>query len=154
MGSIFLEPDRIGAVIAKYIQKPETVFVFSTGITADLWADWTVRHPEITGTTAVATERFTAWDVFKSASIKTTKEGLTSIPSVMRKIFTADIISRNAAGAKNGTPLFKSIINPAYADSAASFTDWIAGLLPSLALWKEKIRPERQIRAAQQRRRQ
>ncbi len=129
----------ISSKIAHYINNQHTIFVFPTGITANLWADWSIMHPEITGTTAIATERFIAWDTFKSASIKAKKEKLTSIPSVMRKIFATDIIKKNFEAVKKGKPLFNNIITPVYAQSADNFINWIAKILPSLSSWKNKF---------------
>src|SRR5574344_288528 len=64
-------------VISDHIHETDgqSVFVFPTGVSADLWADWTVRHSDITGVTAVAMDRFIAWDDFKSDSIKSHVEG-------------------------------------------------------------------------------
>jgi hypothetical protein len=115
-------------------QDGQSVFVFATGVSADLWADWTVKHPEITGVTAVATDRFIAWDDFKSNSIKSHVEGKKTIPSVMRTVFSANLISENAL-----SPFLKNLIVPEYAKNASSFASWISSLLPSLSSWKQKF---------------
>src|SRR5574344_236699 len=112
----------------------QSVFVFPTGVSADLWADWTVKHPDITGVTAVAMDRFIAWDDFKSDSIKSHVEGKKSIPSVMRTVFAANLISENAQ-----SPFLKNLIVPEYAKNASSFASWISSLLPSLSSWKQKF---------------
>lgn len=111
------------------IQNQNTIFVFPTQTAADLWAD---RATEITSVSAVAMERFIAWDDFKGSSIKSQQKNKKSIPSTMRKIFTAQLLSENAK-----TPFFKSIINPSYAKNSSGFINWISGLLPCLAIWKK-----------------
>ena len=59
-------------------------FVFPTQMAADLWAD---RATLTCGVTAVAMERFMAWDDFKGNSIKSKQKNRKSIPSVMRTVF-------------------------------------------------------------------
>ncbi|WP_191017799.1 exodeoxyribonuclease V subunit gamma [Treponema zioleckii] len=106
------------------------IFVFSTGLSADLWAD---RATKITQATAVATERFMAWDDFKSKSIRGQKQDKTSVPSTLRDIFAANIILQN--GEKQ---FLKNLIVPKFAKESSGFTNWISSLLPGLRLWGEK----------------
>ncbi len=113
------------------------VYVFPTEIAASAWAD---RALEITDAQSVALDRFIAWDTFKSDSIRSQKQQKRSIPSVLRKLFAERLIAENARLVKTGEPpLFRSIINPQYAQTASSFTEWIAGLLPSLGPWYERF---------------
>ena len=121
----------IEQTIKNHIHEQTSVFVFPTQTAADLWAD-RATNPAVTDVTVVAMERFIAWDDFKGKSIRTTQKDKRSVPAVMRTIFAANLISENAAN-----PFFKNIIPPAYAKSANGFMNWLAGLLPSLLLWKE-----------------
>ena len=121
----------IEQTIKNHIHEQTSVFVFPTQTAADLWAD-RATNPAVTDVTVVAMERFIAWDDFKGKSIRTTQKDKRSVPAAMRTIFAANLISENAAN-----PFFKNIIPPAYAKSANGFMNWLAGLLPSLLLWKE-----------------
>lgn len=135
----FITPDKIADTIISYLDDENTIFVFPTDIAASTWADWIVTHKEISGTDAVALERFTAWDKFKSENLSATQKGKKSIPSVLRKIFVRDLISQNADASKNGNPIFQRLINPLYAENAYAFTDWLSGILPSLKRWHDKF---------------
>lgn len=117
--------------IKEHIDDEKTVFVFPTGISSQLWAD---RATLTSGRSAVPMERFIAWDDFKTASIKSHVEGKTSIPSVMRKVFSSNLIEQNAF-----SPFLKYLIVPEYAKKSASFANWISSILPSLSSWKEKF---------------
>lgn len=123
-------------ILKDNISDPSVFFVFPTQVAADAWADALLDSLE-TGT--VAMERFTAWDTFKGSSIRSQKQDKTSVPSVLRKLFAARLIAENAVLVKEGRePFFRALINPDYAQEASSFTNWISGLLPQLALWKKK----------------
>lgn len=77
-----------------------------------------------------------AWDTFKAQSIRSQQQNRNSIPAVLRKMFVQQLIAENAARCGSGQqPLFKSFINPRYADTAFSFADWLTSMLPSLASW-------------------
>lgn len=106
-------------------------FVFPTQMAADLWAD---RATLTCGVSAVAMERFVAWDDFKGNSVKSKKQDRESIPSVMRTVFATLLLEDN----KKST-FIKKIIGPEYAKEAGGFTKWITSLLPSLSLWKKHI---------------
>ena len=124
--------------IKKHIKDRNLTFVFPTDVAVKGWADWIVKNSDITGVKAVEMKRFIAWDDFKGAHISSENDELSSIPSLMRKIFAAHIIEKNAERVKNGEPpLFTALITPKYALSASSFADWIAKLLPSLQLWRD-----------------
>lgn len=139
MKPLLLLPSETGKIIADNLKKnTDAVFVFSTDIACSSWAEWAVTHPETTGTTAVPQEQFIAWDTFKSSMMNAKVAGKSSIPSLLRKIFIRTLIKQNAEQCAQGNPLFKSIINPAFADKAFSFTDWIAKILPSLETWHKK----------------
>jgi hypothetical protein len=116
---------------------PDTVFVFPTEVSASCWAD---RFLEMQTVGTVAMERFVAWDTFKAESIRSQKQDKKSIPAVVRKLFVAALLTENAELCTSGNaPLFRSLVNPRYAESAASFADWITSLLPPLALYIERI---------------
>ena len=129
---------EISGVLCEYLKQTDTVFVFSSDIACDTWSDRAVRNSADTGVSAVALERFIAWDNFKSAYLYASSAGKTAVPSIVRKLFVTSLIEENARKAATGSPLFKCIISPDYADSAVSFTDWISKLLPFLKLWRER----------------
>ena len=104
-------------------------FVFPTQTAADLWAEYVITNTE---TTAVAMERFIAWDKFKGTSIRGQQQDKKSIPSALKSIFVSNLISENAE-----KPFFKNLIVPAYAKDAAGFAQWITGLLAPLGVWKK-----------------
>ncbi len=133
-----ISASEISGVLCEYLKKNDTIFVFSSDIACDTWSDWAVRNPAATGVSAVALERFVAWDTFKSDYLYASSDGKTAIPSVVRKMFVTSLIEENKRAAAAGAPLFKCIISPDYADSALSFTDWISKLLPFLKLWHER----------------
>ena len=112
------------------------LFVFPSNVALDSWVEWLVRHPEESGVQAVALECFTAWDRFKGSFLDTQLKDKTAIPSLLRKLFVRDLIHRNNTQER----IFAKIIPWDKADSPLSyaFTDWLAKILPSLALWHEK----------------
>ncbi len=124
-----MKKNMIEENLSMHITERNSVFVFPTQTAADLWADRIISVSEIT---AVAMERFIAWDDFKGTSIKSQHQDKTSVPSTMREVFAAQLISEN----KEKTFL-KNLIVPEYASNATGFSSWISSLLPSLALWKK-----------------
>ena len=127
------EKMRTEEIILQHLGEPNTIFVFPTGLSATAWAEKMLDH-----VAAVAMERFIAWDSFKSEAIRSRHQNKASIPSLMRKIFASHLIQENArAVAAAEEPLFENLINPQFAQEAQSFTNWIAGLLPSLETWRK-----------------
>ena len=126
----------VKALLKEQISNQNSVFVFPTDIAAKKWADWVVKN---TSVKAVAMERFFAWDNFKGEYIRSAVEGLKTVPSLMRKIFSAKLIEKNAE-----EPFFKNIIAKEYASNASSFSDWISSLLSALHLWK-KLRDKKDV---------
>ena len=116
-------------IIREKIKSLDTVFVFPTQIPANLWADWAISN---TDTKAVPMERFIAWDDFKGEAIKSKQQNRRSIPGAMRTIFSADLIEKNSK-----KKFLSYIVAKEFAESASSFTEWVAGILPSLAMWKK-----------------
>ena len=133
-----LNLNLIEQTIKTHIHELTSVFVFPTQTAADLWAD-RATNPTVTNVSAVAMERFIAWDSFKGTSIKTKQKNKKSIPSSMRKIFASNLLAENAK-----SPFFKSIIPQKYAESAQGFLNWLSSLLPSLSVWKAHFESTRQ----------
>lgn len=121
----------IEETIRKNISDKTIRFVFPTQMAADLWSD---RATLNCGVTAVAMERFIAWDDFKGTSIKTKQQEKKSVPSVMRTIFATLLIEENKKSI-----FLKKIIAPQYAEESSGFVSWVAGLLPSLSMWKKHL---------------
>ena len=138
MNILHVPPSEISHILIENLKNDTVLFVFPTDIAASSWADWIVSHSEESGVTSVSLERFAAWDTFKSSVMNAKVRDHRSIPSLLRKIFVRRLISENARKASEGEPLFKSIINPVYAQNAYAFTDWIARILPSLEIWHDK----------------
>lgn len=137
---------RTEQIILEHLERQDTVFVFSTGRAAQMWAERMLDHVP-----AVAMERFVAWDSFKSEAIRSRQQDKASIPSMMRKIFASHLIQENARKVAQGeAPLFSSLINPHYAQEAQSFTNWIASLLPSLESWRRSHERALQNQPAEQ----
>ena len=138
-----VKENSIEESIVRNIRDENVVFVFPTEVACKGWADWTIRNSDRTGVSAVAMERFIAWDVFKGDCIRTKQEDKSTVPSLMRKIFASYLIEKNAEIKKNNInsglndkPIFKSLITYEFADGASSFSDWIAKIFPSLKIWK------------------
>lgn len=137
--TLSVAPGQLQNIFKKYLPDENVLFVFSTDVVMNSWVDWCVCHEEESGVTAVALERFVSWDKFKGQYASANQKDKNVIPSLLRKIFVSNLIRRNAE-----EKFFQKIINPDFADSAASFTDWISKILPSLKLWhdlREKIPP-------------
>lgn len=126
-----MRPSIIEQTICQHIQKLNTIFIFPTQTAADLWAD---RATLVSQASAVAMERFIAWDQFKSTSIRSIHQTRTAIPQTLRTVFASRITSENAE-----KPIFKSIIAQPFAKQSAGFTSWISSLLPSLNIWKKRF---------------
>lgn len=119
--------------LIKNIINENVLFVFSTDVVKNSWIDWVITSSKETGVNSVSLERFLAWDNFKSEYISSSKVGYTAIPSILRKLFSANLILRNQQ-----KPFLKKIINPDYRENSSSFTDWISSILPSLELWHSR----------------
>lgn len=139
MKRIELELARIADVLKENLKHKDTIFVFSTDVALVSWAEWCVKNPQASGVKAVALERFIAWDTFKEKYAVAKESGRHAVPAVLRKVFVRNLIEENAAGVRSGKPIFKSIVNPQFADDADSFADWIAKNLPLLKTWYEKF---------------
>ena len=74
--------------IKKYITDRNTYFVFPTEIAASMWAD---RATFVTECSAVAMERFIAWDKFKGEAVRSENQDRDSVPSIMRSIFAQSL---------------------------------------------------------------
>lgn len=121
--------------LTKHIFDENAVFVFSTEIACTSWQDKVLEDEIIQ---AIPLEKFIAWDKFKAEAVRSKMQNKTSITSALRKLFSSYVIEENNLSCKNGNPLFTSIINPEYAQTAQSFTNWITSLLPQLQNWKGK----------------
>ena len=136
---LFIVPENLGSFFKDALSNPNNIFVFSTDVVMNSWVDWCVTHPDESGVEAVSLERFIAWDKFKGEAVRGTAPDKQSIPSILRKFFVNSLIAQNAS-ATDENVLFKKLINPEFRADAASFSDWIARLLPSLKLWHETIK--------------
>ena len=128
--------NKILETLTKHILDENSVFVFSTEIACTSWQDKLLNDEIIE---AIPLEKFIAWDKFKSEAVRSKIQNKKSIPSALRKLFSSWIIEKNRKSCLENSPIFTSIINPKYSQSAQSFTDWISSLLPQLQNWKDKI---------------
>lgn len=126
-----MEHSIIEQTICSNIQDNNTIFVFPTQTAADLWAD---RTTLVSDAKAVAMERFTAWDDFKSTSIRSTQQTKNAIPSALRTVFASQVTTENAE-----KPFLKILISQQFAHQSSGFTSWISDLLPSLDMWKKRF---------------
>lgn len=128
------------SIIAKYLQNPNIFFVFPTSVSASTWAEAALFIPcPDKPLSAIALNRFLAWDDFKSQSIKSTQKGKNSIPSVLRELFIQNFLYQNEKETEKGSPLLLHLIPPSYASEAQSFRSWLSSLLPSLGHWHKKV---------------
>ena len=127
---ITIAPQDMSQIFTEYLKDQSILFVFSTDVVMNSWIDWCVMHEKETGTSALPLERFISWDKFKGSYVSASEPGKMPVPALLRKIFISSLIQKNAA-----QKFFKKIINPQFADTASSFTDWICRILPSLGLW-------------------
>lgn len=131
------EHNLIEKTILEHIYDQGAFFIFPTQTAADNWADRIVTESNVK---AVAMERFSTWDKFKSSSIRGQHQQKKSVPSAMRSIFVSELIAKNAEN-----PFLKSLIVPKYAKSASGFENWLTTLLPSLFNWKKHFENEKLI---------
>ena len=131
---IFVKPQDMAQIFKTGLADDSNIFVFPTDVVMNSWIDWCVLHSEESGVSAVPLERFIAWDKFKGNYVSASEPGKSPVPALLRKIFVRNLIQKNA-----GEKFFKKIINPQFADSASSFTDWICRMLPSLGLWNRMM---------------
>ncbi len=127
---IFVPSEDMGGIFTRLLPDEKNIFVFPTDVVMNSWIDWCVTHEKESGVSAVPLERFISWDKFKGNYVSASEPGKTSVPALLRKFFVRNLIQENAED-----PFFAKIINPEYAQTAASFTDWITRMLPSLKLW-------------------
>ncbi|MDR2375235.1 MAG: PD-(D/E)XK nuclease family protein [Treponema sp.] len=133
-----MEATTIDRILLEHVGNPASLFVFPTDIAMNRWADRLLR---LMGGGCLAMERFTAWDRFKNASIRSRMQDKRSVPSVLRKIFAGRLLEENAVGIRErgeGGGFFKFLIPPVYAQGALSFAAWLSSMLPQLGVWFEK----------------
>jgi hypothetical protein len=129
--------NSVETTLLENVDKPGSLFIFPTDVAASRWADHLLRlRSHNGGGGTVAMEKFIAWDTFKQNSIRSKVQNRKSVPSVLRKMFIAALIRENAElCAQNKEPVFTSLIQPAWAQQADSYTGWLAGILPQLGIW-------------------
>ena len=135
MKVLVYEASFIPDVLKENLLDKNVYFVFPSDVVATSWSEWCVKNSEISGVKAVAQNRFVPWDKFKTNFIDSNEKDKTAIPSILRKIFVQHVIEQNKKSNKSGNPLFKSVINPEFADNADSFSDWLANNLKALKQW-------------------
>ena len=111
---LILMKNIIFKTISEHLNE-NSVFIFPTQMASDLWADKIITESEVS---AVSMERFVPWDIFKSESIRSTKQNKTAIPSQLRKFFACQIIAENKK-----SPFLKNLINPEYASLSDGFSN-------------------------------
>ena len=133
--------DDIGNLLKSKITDKKNIFVFTTDVVCQSWADWCVTENH-TAVKSVASARFLAWDTFKGKVVSAQKEGYSAVPSVLRKLFVHTLIQKNAEN-----QIFKKIINPypEYRKDAFAFADWISKNLSSLHVWKKRLEQKRGV---------
>jgi len=125
--------NSVDTILLENIDKPSSLFVFPTNVAASRWADRLLRLRR--GGT-IAMEKFIAWDTFKQNSIRSKINNRQSVPAVLRKMFVSALIRENAELREQGkTPVFSSLIQAEWAQSADSFAGWLTEILPQLGVW-------------------
>ncbi|MBO5825889.1 MAG: PD-(D/E)XK nuclease family protein [Treponema sp.] len=133
-----INPSQMSQIIAEQLNlNPESVFVFSSDVAANSWAEWCVKNPDESGVSAIATDQFIAWDNFKEKHLSVKQEGFHAVPSILRKIFVHNLLAEHKKNVLENNPLFKSIVptDKELAKNSVAFTDWLAKNLPALDFW-------------------
>ncbi|MDR2602028.1 MAG: PD-(D/E)XK nuclease family protein [Spirochaetaceae bacterium] len=137
---MFCNSQNAAAVVLERLSDERCVFVFPSESAAQAYAVYAVTAG---GREAVCANRFIAWDTFKKRSIKYAangEDGKKSISPVMRKMFAVQLLEANRLKKQEGrNTFFTTIIPGVYAGYSTSFSSWVAGILPQLALWSEKF---------------
>lgn len=129
------EASEIAEILKASLGKEDTFFVFASSVELETWSTWCVKNPQKSGTNVISMQQFIAWDKFKENYLATNIQGKQAIPSILKKLFVYDLIEKNSQLAQKNEAIFKSIINPNFAQNSFSFTDWISSNLSSLDLW-------------------
>ncbi len=119
----------IEQTIKTYGRDLQNVFVFPSRIASRLWFQ---KSLSITGLGTVPSENYMSWDGFKESCLVAQAASLRPISNTVRRIFAQYISRLNSEKAKDGKPLFTSLIPQDYAETGAVFSEWIAGILPQL----------------------
>lgn len=119
----------IEQTIKTYGRDLKNVFVFPSRIASRLWFQ---KSLSITGLGTVPSENYMSWDGFKESCLVSKASSLSPVSNTVRRIFAQYISRLNSEKAKDGKPLFKSLIPQDYAETGAVFSEWIAGILPQL----------------------
>lgn len=139
--SVSISTSSIVDVIQDKLRSPEVVFVFPTDVSASSWAEWVITHPENTHVMAVSTERFIAWDEFKTTWLHEKNDTKKPATLIARKLLARDLITKAVSANVHNKPLLNVLIPPAYAKNSndvLSFTEWIADVLPYLKFFHQK----------------
>lgn len=121
--------NRIARIIQEQGRDPARVFVFPSQVASALWLEAAL---DLLNTRALPEERFIAWDRFKEDAMKARNPGKKPVSSTLRALYALDLAERN----RSKGPFLSAVIPRDYADSGETFAPWIAGILPSLALWR------------------
>ena len=119
----------IEQTIKTYGRDLQNVFVFPSRIASRLWFQ---KSLSITGLGTIPSENYMSWDGFKESCLVSQAASLSPVSNTVRRIFAQYISRLNSEKAKDGEPLFKSLIPQDYAETGAVFSEWIAGILPQL----------------------
>lgn len=119
----------IEQTIKTYGRNLQNVFVFPSRIASRLWFQ---KSLNITGLGTVPSENYMSWDGFKEFCLASKAASLSPVSNTVRRIFAQYISRLNSEKAKDGKPLFKSLIPQDYAETGSVFSEWIAGILPQL----------------------
>ena len=140
--------NTVETILLENIGNPASLFIFPTDVAASRWADHLLRLRR--GGT-IPMDKFIAWDTFKQNSISSKVSGKKSVPAVLRKMFISALIHENAGLCSAGhKPVFESLIQAEWAEQAASYVNWIAGILPQLGIWLRQMK-EKEIISAEDR---
>ncbi|MDR3160822.1 MAG: PD-(D/E)XK nuclease family protein [Spirochaetaceae bacterium] len=137
--------NKIAEIIKGEINDRQSCFVFPSEAASSQWA---LRACAFTGTGSVALSRFMAWDRFKEQAIDTEDRKRRPVSAVIRRLFAESLTARNATAGRpegaafvpeaEGLPL-RFLIPREYAQEGRIFAPALAGLLPSLVYWRERL---------------
>ncbi len=122
--------------IAEYISRRDVYFVFPSAIPAQAWAQVVSVY---TGQ-PVGINRFAAWDIFKAETLSVKQKNMHPANSAVRTLFSGNLLKENKVASAGGSPVFKELISPAYADNYESFIPSVSRMLPQLDLFAKHLR--------------
>jgi hypothetical protein len=118
----------LSSLILKSLNDRATRFVFPSAVASAYWMEFSAEAT----LSAVAKDRFIAWDDFKAETLAEGRKDRRPANSAARSIFSAALLAENAEAASRGTPFFAELISRDHAASYGAFVSSLARSIPAL----------------------